>query len=167
MIKQYSIYIFFITLLNFPSMGEEKDIPFENQTLTKSEIKEHNESLKEIRATKKACIKALQKYKLNGANYVEGIDVRGSKVAGAGLVTEKNPFEFPNEIEFDLSLSPFQAAGLGDFNLLFPNSEFSLGKIQYDISKGKLTLNGKSLDLKESETVAELCQQFKNIKQEN
>lgn len=155
-------------IFSFAYAEETPSNPFDNNSnLTTKEKKDKKTAERKLKASRRACEIATDKQRLDGADYVAGVDVRGNSVVSADLAENGYGFEFPDEVEFDLSLSPFQSAGLTDLEKLFPNSSFSLGKIKYSVSRGELTYNGKVLSDEQNRSLSEACQAFQKLKKDS
>lgn len=157
MMKKHIFALSILTILSSPLSGQaEEASPFDNSNLNKEE--------KRIVASGKACEKAIKKARTDGADYVAGVDVRGKVVVSANVDGQNYDFDFPSIVEFDLSLNAFKAAGLDDLADLFPDSNFNLGRIKYNISSGKLTLNGKTLTDDQNVALSKACIEYQNLK---
>lgn len=119
-----------------------------------------------LKVSGKACEKLLQKYRTNGADYTPGVDVRGNPVVGADLNGAAQKFNFPKEIEFDLTLNLFEQAGLATLADLFPDGTTSLGKVKYNVVSGRLTVDGKPLVEGQEKALSAACQQYEKLKSE-
>lgn len=163
--KLYSILLCSTMFISFAFAEDSSTNPFDNNTnLTSKEKKDKKAIARKMKASRRACEIATDKQRLDGAAYVAGVDVRGNSVISADLDENNHGFKFPDEVEFDLSLSPFQSAGLTNLDELFPNSSFSIGKIKYSVSRGELTFNGKVLSDEQNRSLSEACQTYQNLK---
>ena len=132
------------------------DAPATQQTEKTSAKNDNGKSLK---VSGDVCDRML-KQRLDGANYVGGVDVRGNPVKGADLNENVGNFDFPKDIEFDLTLNVFTAAGRADLAELFPNATHSLGKVKYNIMSGEATFNGKPISSEQGDALQQACTDY-------
>ena len=118
-----------------------------------------NENGKTLKVSGDVCDRIL-KQRLDGANFVGGVDVRGNPVKSADLDENGGNFDFPKDIEFDLTLNVFTAAGRADLAELFPNATHSLGKVKYNIMSGAATFNGKPISSEQGDALQQACTDF-------
>ncbi|MTI09363.1 hypothetical protein [Curvivirga aplysinae] len=153
-----------LSVISFPMIAiSQQTVPLENLNLNQQE----KEQQRKLVASGKACEKALKKHRTDGADYIPGVDVRGKPVTSANVDGQNYEFDFPNVIEFDLTLNAFQAAGRNDLATLFPDSNFNLGRIKYNISSGKLTYNGKTLTDEQNNALSDACLTYQKLKSQD
>lgn len=144
--------------------------PFENEgeeappSTAASEIPETTgESKESVVVTGKICNRVTAYVPADDVAYQPGVDVDGNAVAPADIPGSQT-FELPDNIAFELPLNPFEYVGNSDLAEKFPDAQFSVGRVEYDLSSGKLTLNGKVLNQGQNAAIAAACNKFREEK---
>lgn len=98
----------------------------------------------EINVTKKDCQRVEKHLARNDVAYKPGVDVYGNPVVPADM--EDNHLLLPENIIIDLSL-PLQDLyeGVKGEDEILANAEVQIGKLDYNLSSGKLKFNGQAL----------------------
>ena len=98
----------------------------------------------EIKVTKKDCQRVEKHLARNDVAYKPGVDVHGKPVVPADL--DDNRLQLPETIIIDLSL-PLQDLyeGAKGEDEKLANAEVQVGKLEYNLSSGKLKFNGQAL----------------------
>lgn len=98
-----------------------------------------------VHVTSRVCQRVVRHRPSADVNYQPGVDVDGDPVVPADLPGHRIDLILPEAIAFDLPLDPFGYIGRTDLAEKFPNAQFSVGRIEYDVLAGRLTLNGQEL----------------------
>lgn len=98
----------------------------------------------EINVTQKDCQRVEKHLARNDVAYKPGVDVHGNPVVPADL--KDNRLQIPDNIIIDLSL-PLQDLykGAKGVDETLANAEVQIGKLDYNLSSGKLKFNGQEL----------------------
>lgn len=112
----------------------------------------------EVKVSKKDCRRLVRHRPSNDVNYKPGVDVYGRAIAPADLPGSAT-FKTPNEITISLTMDVLEKFGVdSDSALGSLSGETSFGEIKYNISSGKMTLDGKPLGDREVEALATACE---------
>lgn len=107
--------------------------------------------------TRKGCARVIAHAPDRDVAYQAGVDVRGNSVVSADLPGSQIPIDILDNIKFDLPLNPFNYTGNANLENIFSNSSTNLGTVEYSISSGKFTLNGKALTADQQDIIANSC----------
>ncbi len=118
-----------------------------------------------LRMSKRDCRAALRRAdragrSVAGADYVPGVDVRGKPVAGADLPGTLGTADIlPEDIAFQLALSPLNFAGNPALAEIFANTATDIGTVTYSLSTGDLTVNGVEVEANMEARFVHLCRE--------
>ena len=134
--------------------------PFGNEGETRPRAPD-KESVRYLKISGKVCNRLVNHQPAADVEYQEGVDVRGNAVAPADLPGSRFQFNLPENVSFDLALNPLQFAGNANLATLFSESSMNFGRINYNLSSGRLTLDGKILGDEEAQLIAEACRNLR------
>jgi hypothetical protein len=87
--------------------------------------------------------------------YKPGVDVRGKPVAPADLPDSGLQIELPDQVEFDISFSPFRGTTASRFG----DTDLYVGTVRYNLKTGEATLNGAPLTVPQKAEIAARCRE--------
>lgn len=97
---------------------------------------------------------------VESADYKPGVDARGNKVEAADLAGSTQLADsLPSVIQFSLDVDIFDFSNRADLQDVFGNVTSSLGKVEYDLNTGQMTINGVPLGDPQQDAVAIACMQ--------
>lgn len=117
------------------------------------------EKAADVEVTKKDCRRLVAHQPSADVVYQPGVDAYGRPVVPADLPGQVS-IKTPDKITINLTIDILERFGISGASKLY-DAEAQIGKITYDINKGKMEFNGQPLTDPEIALLAEACRNIK------